>query len=122
MQPHAGSAAHLDGVGGALLLGDDKRLCSLTCKPTRTEQCRAHAAPCEGPLNPRNHKAQCTSTVSEVPCCLGMMSVVMENTLFSTFSLPPRMPQLSMLRRVLLAAYLRAATLPLYQSAVVHTV
>jgi hypothetical protein len=49
------------------------------------------------------------STVSDVPCCFGMMSVVMENTPLATFSVPPRMPQLSTLRRVLLAAYLRAA-------------
>ncbi len=33
----------------------------------------------------------------------------MENTPLATFSVPPRMPQLSTLRRVLLAAYLRAA-------------
>lgn len=47
-----------------------------------------------------------TWTVSLVPSCLGTIRVVMVNTASSTDSVPARMPQDSMPRRVLLVAYL----------------
>ncbi len=85
----------------------------------RDLQCYAkHGVACsdtKGWGRPRSAGQAATCTVSEVPSCLGMMSVqIWKQPAFSS-STPARMPQLSTPRRVLLAAYLLPDSSPAAQ-------